>query len=1039
MRSRFPVVMALVLGIVLILPVTGLPGAGPRPVPTRVQTLELAQIGLAGGRGMSGVEQPTASRSAVIETDSFGLVGLSWDAAPPAGSVVKVRVREESGWTPWLQVPYDADHGPDPGTAEQQGSLAGTDPMLTGPSDAVQVWVQTPDGQAPPNTQVHLVDTDDVDIQAPAMTQAAAAVGRPPIITRAQWGADESMRNRDPVYSSVVKVGFVHHTVSSSTYTKSQAAAQMRNLYAWYTKGLKYSDMAYNFLVDRFGRLYEGRAGGLDRPVVGGHTAGLNNDSFAVSAMGNFDEYNPSDAKMDAIKESIAQLMAWKLSLSKRDPGGRDNLISTGSLNSGFWEKGEVATLNRVSGHRDAGNTACPGKYLYAHVPDIRARAAKLFGSGPDPVEIPDLITPDPVTDQFNFRGSGLGDGVGLPRAGVLGQARDGKPAAGILKHYLTGVTVAGADDQRILRVALGRQKQLRLDSISLGRGGGRFKAGAGKSGFVGGAASKVRAVISGDRVVVQRRVSGKWRQVYSGPKVLVRWAGTRSAGQLGQGATAMRVGSDVLRRGTVTISAVAGSLRVIGNLRVHDEYLPYLETVPRSWPKQAQRAMAITARTKALAAVWNPDCGCHVDDSGFTGQRATATKGYSAWSKAVSGTATGSSAGLTVQYDGAAIDIPVFESTGGATLNSADVWGKDVPWARSAEDPWSLQQRNTSYATWSMQTRPQSQVAQLFGLPDVVQLDLRTRLTGGAVATATATSSTGQTAAITGEQLRTGLDLPSAFIARSATPAPTSATSLSAALASHRRGAPVVVQATDTAVVALAAGFAGSARRPLYVVGRHGPTSQVRKALRPAKRLTAVGAFSPAGLKSLGRLAKVRRVTASSAPALSLKLANEIVRAERRPAFVAAPGNPAALASAAMAAVRARGYVLAVDGAATPATVKWVRAHAKRSVIVAGRKEISNVQAGQLRRPVRLATSNPVVRSARLAALGSRRGDAVLVDSRRLMAAATAAASGQPVLMVTTGSGNRAALRFLQASPAIAGLRSVGAADPVVAAARKA
>ena len=439
MRSRFPVLLVLVLGFTL-LPMADV--WGPHPVPTRVQTLDLDSIAVAGGHGMSGVDQPTASRSAVVETKPFGLVGLSWDTAPPAGSTVKVRVREQSGWTSWLTIPYDAEHGPDEGSDEAGQALAGTDPMLTGESDAIQVWVQTPDGQAPSGTRVHLVDTDNVDVQPLPPAQASAAPGMPPIITRAQWGADESKRNRGPIYSKVVKVGFVHHTVSSSTYTEAQAAAQVRNLYAWYTEGLKYSDMAYNFLVDRFGRLYEGRYGGMDKPVVGGHTAGLNNDSFAVSAMGNFEEFKPADAQMDVMKESIAKLLAWKLGLSKRDPGGKDTLISTGSLNSGFWEKDEVATLNRVSGHRDAGNTACPGKYLYAQVPDIRARAAQIYrnaGSEPPRDEIPDLITPDPVTDEFNFRGAGYGDGVGLPKAGVLGQARDGKKAAGILKHYLDG------------------------------------------------------------------------------------------------------------------------------------------------------------------------------------------------------------------------------------------------------------------------------------------------------------------------------------------------------------------------------------------------------------------------------------------------------------------------------------------------------------------------------------------------------------------------------------------------------------------------
>ena len=96
----------------------------------------------------------------------------------------------------------------------------------------------------------------------------------------------------------------------------------MRALYAWYTLGLHYSDMAYNFLVDRYGRLYEGRAGGMDRNVLGGHTAGFNQNTFAVSAIGNFDTYKPTTAEADAMVSSIARLMAWKLALNHRDPLG---------------------------------------------------------------------------------------------------------------------------------------------------------------------------------------------------------------------------------------------------------------------------------------------------------------------------------------------------------------------------------------------------------------------------------------------------------------------------------------------------------------------------------------------------------------------------------------------------------------------------------------------------------------------------------------------------------------------------------------------
>lgn len=1030
MRARFPLALALILGLVLLLPVTGVPGLGPKPVPTRVQTLELTAMAPSGGRGMSGVDQPTAAQSEVVQTEPFGLVGLSWDSPPPPGSLVKVRVREQDGWTAWLPIPWHDDHGPDPDTAEGAVARSGTDPMLTGESDAVQVWVQTPDGQAPPNAQVHLVDTDDVGVQQTPLSQASAAPGMPPIITRAQWGADESMRNRGPIYSSVVKVGFVHHTVSSSTYSADQAAAQVRNLYAWYTEGLKYSDMAYNFLVDRFGRLYEGRYGGMDKPVVGGHTAGLNNDSFAVSAMGNFEEFNPSAGDMAAIKESIAKLMAWKLGLSNRDPGGKDTLLSNGSLNSGFWEAGETATLNRVSGHKDAGNTACPGKYLYAQVPAIRARAAAIFkngggGGGGGTVDIPDLITPNPVTNEFNFRGSGNGDGVGVPRAGVLGQARDGKKAAGILKHYLSGVTVTKTLDDRIVRVALGTPKQAIVDSQSLAKGGGAMRVG--RLAATGSTLARVRA--SGDAVVVERKQAKKWRQESSAPRVRIRWAGTRTAGKLGSAPTAVRIGRDVLRHGLVAVTAVNGRLRVVASLRVADEYLPYLSLVSRTWPEQAQRAIAIAARSKALAAQYDPACGCHLSDAGFAGQKATSQKGYTNWRKAVSATSD-----RTLTFNEAAIDPPLFDSTGGATSNASDVWGKDVPWLKSAEDPWSLQSKNTQYSNWDQQTRSQADVAKVFGLSDVVRLDLRTRLAGGAVATAIATSSGGQTASITGEQLRVQLQLPSAYIARAVDPAPVSATALSAALSSGRKGAPVVAQATDTAVVALAAAYAGTKARPLFVVGPGGPARAVRKALK-GRSMTAVGAFTTTALQALDKAGSVRRVTAGDAGALSLKLA--AATSGRHAVYVADPGNPAAMASAAMAAARSRGYLLAVSKTPSASAIKFAKAHATRTVVVASKKEISNAAAATLRKPVRLGAQDPVTRSSRLAALGPRRGEAILVDAARPMAGAAAAATREAVLFV---SGTAAkAVQFVQSSPAIAVLRSVGADASVVSAVRRA
>ncbi len=87
--------------------------------------------------------------------------------------------------------------------------------------------------------------------------------------------------------------------------------AIIRGIYAYHTQSKGWSDVGYNFLVDRFGRIWEGRYGGVDRPVVGAHTLGYNDDAFAMSAIGNFETAQPSAAMLDA----YGRLFAWKLSL----------------------------------------------------------------------------------------------------------------------------------------------------------------------------------------------------------------------------------------------------------------------------------------------------------------------------------------------------------------------------------------------------------------------------------------------------------------------------------------------------------------------------------------------------------------------------------------------------------------------------------------------------------------------------------------------------------------------------------------------------
>ena len=323
--------------------------------------------------------KPAAAAS--VRMKKSALVAVTADAAFAAGTAVQVRVKEKSGWSRWSTLEVDSEHGADPGSKEAEGARPGSDPLLTVAATQAQVRIDTPSGKLPKGTELTLVHASSAKsdkrgaVSSSALVSGQATVGQPPIVTRAQWGANEAMRNRAPIYTSTVRAGFIHHTASSSSYTPAQAAAQVRAIYAYHTKSLRHSDIDYNFLVDRFGQLYEGRAGGMDQPVLGGHTAGFNENTFAVSALGNFDTFAPAEADMAAMKDSIARLFAWKLGLSGVNPASTASLLSAGYIKATRYPKGSTASIPATSTHQTVNFTKCPGKHLEAQVASIRAMA----------------------------------------------------------------------------------------------------------------------------------------------------------------------------------------------------------------------------------------------------------------------------------------------------------------------------------------------------------------------------------------------------------------------------------------------------------------------------------------------------------------------------------------------------------------------------------------------------------------------------------------------------------------------------------------
>ncbi|NJP99328.1 peptidoglycan recognition protein family protein [Streptomyces zingiberis] len=204
----------------------------------------------------------------------------------------------------------------------------------------------------------------------PAVVRPAAP--RPAIVSRKSWDADEELVREQPRYTGVVSAVFIHHTGHPNGYDCADVPGLLRSLQWVHVKNEGWDDIGYNFVVDRCGTVYEGRAGSVTRPVRGAHTQGFNAHSVGIAALGTFDAGNPVPP---ALIRGIAEVAAWQLRPGA-DPRGTVRLTS--SNDESRFHKGDKAVLHVISGHRDSFQTDCPGEALYAKLPAIRDATAKL-------------------------------------------------------------------------------------------------------------------------------------------------------------------------------------------------------------------------------------------------------------------------------------------------------------------------------------------------------------------------------------------------------------------------------------------------------------------------------------------------------------------------------------------------------------------------------------------------------------------------------------------------------------------------------------
>ncbi len=287
------------------------------------------------------------------------VLGLSWQS--PHGPGLELRTRQGERWSAWVALRPAGHHGPDRGSRSRT-----TEPVAVATAREFQLRAAAP----PEGLRAHGVAVVARPSAAASRADRSASRVAPPVIPRSAWGAQTPRTS--PEYGEVL-LAFVHHTVTTNDYGPEDSLAIVRAIQHYHRNVLGWNDIGYQLLVDRHGLVFAGRAGGIDKAVVGAQAQGYNSVSTGVAVIGT----QTSESVGSATFEALAAVLAWQLSLHGVQTTGQVAVTSAGGPLNRF-PAGRRVLLERISGHRDGDATACPGAALYAQLPALRARAAEL-------------------------------------------------------------------------------------------------------------------------------------------------------------------------------------------------------------------------------------------------------------------------------------------------------------------------------------------------------------------------------------------------------------------------------------------------------------------------------------------------------------------------------------------------------------------------------------------------------------------------------------------------------------------------------------
>lgn len=193
----------------------------------------------------------------------------------------------------------------------------------------------------------------------------------PAIIPRSAWRANERIVRARPYYAERLELAVVHHTAGRRPNTPRKSAELVAAIQRYHVKANGWNDIGYNFLVDPFGQVFEGRRGGAEANVVGAHARGFNRGAVGVALIGDYHKGEPPTPEALA---ALAALLAWRLDVAHLDPATLRSLTSGGTSRH---PRNSAVTLRSVSGHRDTDFTSCPGRRLYRELDGVAVAAAQ--------------------------------------------------------------------------------------------------------------------------------------------------------------------------------------------------------------------------------------------------------------------------------------------------------------------------------------------------------------------------------------------------------------------------------------------------------------------------------------------------------------------------------------------------------------------------------------------------------------------------------------------------------------------------------------